>query len=80
MIVKFCLNFQRLPEIGEDLPNKNPLLNEDTLLPEFNSLTIEKCLPAIGKQTAEFQQEVRNVENNLKGNKKFKLTTAVKLD
>ena len=57
-----------LPEIGEDLPEKNPLLKEDTMLPEFNSITIEKCIAAIGKQTLEFEQGVKALETEINGN------------
>ncbi|KAF5301744.1 hypothetical protein FQR65_LT08726 [Abscondita terminalis] len=43
-----------VPEIGEDLPDKNPLLQQNGL-PEFNTLTIENCVAAIGKQTLDFE-------------------------
>ncbi|KAJ6638769.1 putative cytosolic oligopeptidase A [Pseudolycoriella hygida] len=53
-----------VPEIGEDLPNKNPLLSSDGL-PEFNNITIENCLAAIGKQALEVEKTVQNVEKEL---------------
>ncbi|XP_015523020.2 probable cytosolic oligopeptidase A [Neodiprion lecontei] len=49
-----------VPEIGEDLPGKNPLLKDDGF-PEFNRLSIEKCVAAIGKQSVEFEQGVRHI-------------------
>lgn len=54
----------RVPEIGEDLPEKNPLLQQNGL-PEFNNLTIENCMAAIGKQTLEFEVGVRNIEDQI---------------
>lgn len=58
-----------LPEIGEDLPEKNPLLKEDTMLPEFNGVSIEKCIAATGKQTIEFEQGVKAIEKELESTK-----------
>ncbi|XP_063976815.1 uncharacterized protein LOC135162371 [Diachasmimorpha longicaudata] len=54
-----------LPEIGEDLPEKNPLLKEDGL-PEFNTFTIERSMAAIGAQTALFEQGIAKIERNIK--------------
>lgn len=54
----------RIPEIGEDLPEKAPLTKQDGL-PEFNSLTIENCMGAIAKQTLDFEAGVREIEANL---------------
>ncbi|KAL7306463.1 hypothetical protein TKK_0001877 [Trichogramma kaykai] len=53
-----------LPEIG-DIPDKYPLLKEETMLPEFNHFTIEKCFAAIGKQALELEQIVSKFENDL---------------
>ena len=53
-----------LPEIGENLPEKYPLLKEDNN-PEFNSFTIEKCVAAIGKQTMEFEDGVKKLGEKL---------------
>ncbi|CAH1977202.1 unnamed protein product [Acanthoscelides obtectus] len=53
-----------VPEIGEDLPEKNPLLQQDGL-PEFNHITIENCRAAIAKQTLDFEIGVRNIEQKL---------------
>lgn len=59
-----CLRLFRVPEIGEDLPNKNPLLSNDGL-PEFNNITIENCLAAIGRQALEVEKSVQTVEDEL---------------
>ncbi|KAJ8683850.1 hypothetical protein QAD02_019642 [Eretmocerus hayati] len=56
-----------LPEIGEDLPEKNPLLKEDTLLPTFNPISVERCIAATGKQSIEFELGIKEVERNLEG-------------
>lgn len=56
--------FRRVPEIGEDLPNKNPLLRNDGL-PEFNNITIENCLAAVGRQALEVEKTVQAVEEGL---------------
>ncbi|KZC14840.1 Oligopeptidase A, partial [Dufourea novaeangliae] len=53
-----------VPEIGEDLPGKYPLLKEDTT-PEFNSITIEKCIAAIGRQALEFENGVKTLEKKI---------------
>ncbi|XP_071557625.1 uncharacterized protein [Temnothorax nylanderi] len=50
-----------LPEIGEESSEKNPLLKDDNL-PEFNTITIEKCTAAIGKQTVEFEEKMKSLE------------------
>ena len=51
----------RLPEIGEESSEKNPLLKDDNL-PEFNTITIEKCIAAIGKQTVDFEEKLKSLE------------------
>lgn len=51
----------RLPEIGEESTEKNPLLKNDNL-PEFNTITIEKCIAAIGRQTVEFEEKIKSLE------------------
>lgn len=51
-----------MPEIGEDLPDKNPLLQQSGL-PQFNNITIENCMSAIAKQTLDYEQGVASVEN-----------------
>lgn len=53
-----------VPEIGEDLPETNPLLTQNGL-PEFNNITIENCISAVGKQTLEFEANVQKIEANL---------------
>lgn len=52
----------RLPEIGEDLSDTNPLLQQSGL-PQFNNITIENCMAAIGKQTLDFENGIASVEN-----------------
>ena len=64
---KIIFNICRLPEIGDDMPEKNPLLKEETKLPEFNKFTIEKCIAAIGRQAVEMEQGVRNLEEKIEG-------------
>ncbi|XP_029042450.2 LOW QUALITY PROTEIN: probable cytosolic oligopeptidase A [Osmia bicornis bicornis] len=49
-----------VPEIGEDLPGKYPLLKEDKS-PEFNTVTIEKCVAAMGKQALEFEESIKTL-------------------
>lgn len=56
--------FFRVPEIGEDLKEKNSLLRPDGL-PEFNTFTVEKCIAAISKYTIDYENEVKNIENSL---------------
>ncbi|XP_011310699.1 probable cytosolic oligopeptidase A [Fopius arisanus] len=65
-----------LPEIGEDLPEKNPLLKEDGL-PEFNTFTIEKSMAAIGQQTVLFEQGIAKIENDIKEAEKLDIVTQV---
>ncbi|GJQ78768.1 hypothetical protein Trydic_g2800 [Trypoxylus dichotomus] len=50
-----------VPEIGEDSSEKNPLIQKDGL-PEFNNITIENCMAAIGKQTLEFESDIKKIE------------------
>ncbi|XP_015119839.1 probable cytosolic oligopeptidase A [Diachasma alloeum] len=54
-----------LPEIGEDMPEKNPLLKEDGL-PEFNTFTIERSMAAVGQQTVLFEQGISKIEHDIK--------------
>ncbi|XP_033197989.1 uncharacterized protein LOC117160961 [Bombus vancouverensis nearcticus] len=49
-----------VPEIGEDLPGKYPLLKEDKS-PEFTNITIEKCVAVIGRQSLEFEETVKTL-------------------
>ena len=64
LITFYSLIYHRVPEIGEDLPEKNPLLRDDGL-PEFNSITIEKCIGAIGQQAIDVEKGVKNLEDSL---------------
>uniref|UniRef100_A0A182N0P5 Peptidase M3A/M3B catalytic domain-containing protein n=1 Tax=Anopheles dirus TaxID=7168 RepID=A0A182N0P5_9DIPT len=54
-----------VPEIGEDLPEKNPLSSSPHGLPEFNNVTIEKCVGAIGQQAIAAEKSVRAIEERL---------------
>lgn len=56
-----------VPEIGEDLPGKYPLLKEDKS-PEFNTVTIEKCVAAMGKQALEFEESIKALGKEIKSN------------
>uniref|UniRef100_A0A2M4BFJ1 Putative oligopeptidase n=1 Tax=Anopheles marajoara TaxID=58244 RepID=A0A2M4BFJ1_9DIPT len=53
-----------VPEIGEDLPEKNPLSSANGL-PEFNNATIEKCVAAIGQQAIAAEKSVKTLEERL---------------
>ncbi|XP_049544599.1 uncharacterized protein LOC125956596 [Anopheles darlingi] len=53
-----------VPEIGEDLPEKNPLSSANGL-PEFNNATIEKCVAAIGQQAIAAEKNVKTLEERL---------------
>nr|XP_003699258.2 PREDICTED: probable cytosolic oligopeptidase A isoform X1 [Megachile rotundata] len=55
-----------VPEIGEDLPGKYPLLKEDKT-PEFNTITIEKCVAAIGRQALEFEETIKTLGKKIEG-------------
>ncbi|XP_012225028.1 uncharacterized protein [Linepithema humile] len=57
-----------LPEIGEESTEKNPLLKDDNL-PEFNTFTIEKCIAAIGRQTVDLEEKIKNLERELETKK-----------
>lgn len=54
----------RVPEIGEDLPEKNPLQREDGLL-EFGTVTVEKCVSVIGKQAVDVEKQVKELDGQL---------------
>ncbi|KOC62525.1 Oligopeptidase A [Habropoda laboriosa] len=54
-----------VPEIGDDLPGKYPLLKKDKS-PEFSNITIEKCVAAIGRQALEFEEAVKTLEKQIK--------------
>lgn len=66
MILSNCI-IVSVPEIGEDLPEKNPLLQNDGF-PEFNNITIENCMAAIGKQTLDFENDVKGIEEKILNN------------
>lgn len=55
------------------MPEKNPLLKEETLLPEFNGLTIERSIAAIAKQAMEFEQGIKALEKDIEGRRFFKV-------
>lgn len=43
-------------------------------MPEFNTFTIERSIAAIGKQTVEFEQEIKNIEDHLQSTTMRSLT------
>ncbi|XP_032520430.2 uncharacterized protein LOC116772371 [Danaus plexippus] len=51
-----------IPEIGED-GEKDTLLSNNGL-PEFNDITIEKCIATISKQSMEYENGVRQIEES----------------
>lgn len=53
-----------VPEIGEDLPGRYPLLKEDKS-PEFTNITIEKCIAVIGRQALEFEETIKTLEKQI---------------
>ncbi|XP_059616787.1 uncharacterized protein LOC132261811 [Phlebotomus argentipes] len=55
-----------VPEIGEDLPEKNPLQREDGL-PEFGTVTVEKCVSVIGKQAVDMEKQVKDLDAQVTG-------------
>lgn len=55
----------RVPEIGEDSSAEhNPLIGENGL-PEFNSVTIEKCIGVVGNQAIAIEKGIRNLEESI---------------
>ncbi|XP_057329002.1 uncharacterized protein LOC130669879 [Microplitis mediator] len=53
-----------LPEIGEDLPEKDPLLKQDGF-PEFNKFSIERAITAVGKETVAYEQDIQQIEQRI---------------
>ncbi|KAG6460645.1 probable cytosolic oligopeptidase A [Manduca sexta] len=51
-----------IPEIGEDA-DKNTLLS-DNGLPEFDDISIEKCIATISRQSLEYENGVRQIEQS----------------
>lgn len=64
----FLINFHyyfRVPEIGEDLATEtNPLIGENEL-PEFNNVTIEKCIGVIGNQAIAVEKGLKELEDSI---------------
>lgn len=56
-----------VPEIGEDLPERNPLTKSENGLPEYNNVTIEKCVGTIGQQAMAVEKGVRALETKIAG-------------
>lgn len=54
----------RLPEIGEDDPKLNPFIREDGF-PEFENVSIDRCLRRIGGQATALENEVKKGEEYL---------------
>lgn len=57
-------SFFSVPEIGEDVQEKNPLLGDDGL-PEFNNATIEKCIGAVGNQAISIEKNIKMLEESI---------------
>jgi hypothetical protein len=55
-----------LPEVPADTPETNPLLNVESV-PDFDKLTKENCLNAVGKLALELESTVWRIEEKLKG-------------
>uniref|UniRef100_A0A1L8DU09 Putative oligopeptidase n=1 Tax=Nyssomyia neivai TaxID=330878 RepID=A0A1L8DU09_9DIPT len=60
-----------VPEIGEDLPDSNPLQREDGLL-EFGTVTIEKCVSVIGKQAVDVEKQVKELDGKIEARTEVK--------
>lgn len=58
------LYFYRLPEIGEDDPKVNPFIKEDGL-PDFSTISVDKCIRRIGSQSKNLEDEIQNAETYL---------------
>lgn len=56
--------FCRLPEIGEDDPKVNPFIKEDGL-PDFDTISVDKCMRRIGCQSKNLEDEIQNAETYL---------------
>ncbi|XP_015183761.1 PREDICTED: probable cytosolic oligopeptidase A [Polistes dominula] len=56
-----------LPEIGEECVQQNLLKENKT--PEFNNITIEKCIAAIQKQVVECDNKIQKIEKEIQDNK-----------
>lgn len=53
-----------MPQFDENAHEKYPLLQENGL-PEFNDVSIETCMVAIGRQALEFEAGMKKLESNL---------------
>nr|XP_023012245.1 probable cytosolic oligopeptidase A [Leptinotarsa decemlineata] len=56
-----------IPEIGEEAPDSNIFISSDGL-PEFKNILIENCMAAIAKQTLEFEEGVKKLDESLNAN------------
>lgn len=56
--------YDRIPEYGDDLPNKNPFVKSDGL-PDFSNVTVENCLAKIGQHSTDVERAVNHVEEYL---------------
>ena len=62
---------RRLPEIGEEIIEKNPLLSEETKLPDFYKATTERCIAAVNKQTVEYEVGVTTIVKEIESKLHF---------
>lgn len=53
-----------MPEIGEDDPKVNPFIKEDGL-PDFSTISVDKCIRRIGSQSKNLEDEIQNAEKYL---------------
>lgn len=55
----------RLPEIGDDDPKQNPFVKPDGL-PDFNNVSIDRCIRRVGGQATALENEVKLKEEYIK--------------
>lgn len=53
-----------MPEIGEDDPKVNPFIKENGL-PDFSTISVDKCIRRIGSQSKNLEDEIQNAETYL---------------
>lgn len=56
-----------MPEIGEDDPKVNPFIKDDGL-PDFSTISADKCIRRIGSQSKNLEDEIQKAEIYLKEN------------
>ncbi|KAK0163532.1 hypothetical protein PV327_007205 [Microctonus hyperodae] len=55
-----------LPEIGEDLPDKDPLIKPNGF-PEFNTFSVERAIAAVGKLSVLYEEGIQKIAENIQG-------------